>query len=189
MRLNMQVLRSFMLMALMAAAAHSDPLLELLPGAEVSGPPGAIVGWGYRLSNDDAERWLVTSAIAADPFEHATPRPLFDFPVLSPGAELTVEFLPVTAGLFQLRWDEDTPIGFMNTGVFTINAEWWDDNPLSGGVYLEAAPDFTVEYIARTSPPSEGTVPEPDGGVLALGGLALLFGSRILRFRSHRRSV
>jgi hypothetical protein len=53
-----------------------------------------------------------------------TPTLLFDFPVLGRGDAVTEAFDPVySIGLFELLWDASAPVGFVNTGEFTLSGE------------------------------------------------------------------
>lgn len=146
----------------------------------ISGPPGATIGWGYSITNQSSTNWLMVTGISSDPFLHATPDAfLFTFPILAPMASLTVPYNATTfEGLFQITWDPTAPVGFINTGVFVLNAEFWDNDPLGGGNFLSLGLDQSAAYSASVS----GTAPVPEPGTL------LLIGSGLVGVLAHRRS-
>ena len=169
--------------------------LSALPGLAAniytfSVPPGENVigifeplrtGWGYVLQNNSGSDWLVTTGLDAGTFLYATPQLLFDFPDLAPGASVTVPYDPLTpAGLYQIAWDQNVPAGFVNSGTFTLTAQWWSGNPLAGGKFVADAPTMSVAYRAT---PTIAAVPEP--GTL---GLAALVGLTVLAVAACRRN-
>jgi hypothetical protein len=147
--------------------AFANPLtysFSVVPtGGTVQGPAGSTVGWGYSITNNDTTDWLVTTDLTAGTFTNGTPDPsLFDFPDIAPGATVTVPYDPTTgAGLFGLTWNANAPIGFTDSGLFTLSAEWWSGDPLAGGSFLQAAADETAAYSATVSAPVISGLPEP----------------------------
>jgi hypothetical protein len=138
--------------------------------ADISGPAGTIVGWGYDISNDSMSDWLVLTDLGAGTFQHGTPLSLFDFPILAPGTQASEQFDPVAGtGLYELTWDPTAPAGFVNSGVFDVSAQWWDGDPLAGGNFLGIAMDETAPYSATVS-----SVPEPSTKLLLIPVLAVL---------------
>ena len=137
-----------------APAAQAAPIL-LLPDSDISGDAGSTIGWGYTLINESAD-WLVLTGISAGSFSHATPdSSLFDFPILAPGASWSVAYDPgLLQGLFQLTWDALARRGFINTGLFVLSAEFWNDDPFAGGAVIGAAPDFSAAYSATVTAPA-----------------------------------
>lgn len=136
----------------------------------VTGPSGlpTLTGWGYSIHNESSSDWLVTTNLTAGAFLYATPTLLFDFPDVAPGATADVRYDPVTsAGLYQILWNANTPSGFVNSGTFTLGAQWWNGNPLSGGRFLSDASNTSQPYSASFT-----TTPEPE--TVGLAGLALL---------------
>lgn len=114
---------------------------------------GVVTGWGYTLQNQSSTEWLVTTGLTAGTFQHATPDLLFDFPDVAPGATVTVPYNPLTlAGLYQIAWDANTPSGFVNSGTFTLSAEWWSGDPLNGGTRIGTAPSASQSYTATVTP-------------------------------------
>lgn len=149
----------------------------------VSGPggSGSATGWGYSIQNQSSSDWIVTTGLTAGAVFHATPQLLFDFPAVAPGATTTVLYnpLPPANGLYELVWDASAPVGFVNSGSFTLEAQWWNGDPLAGGAFLAGAPTISEPYSTATTPEPAAT------GMLALS--ALLFG--IGRAFRRRRGV
>jgi hypothetical protein len=167
---------------LICPSAHADSwTLGLLPpSGAISGPAGATIGWGYTITNLSNTQWLVLSGISADPFQHATPNAIFNFPIVAPGTTVTLAFDPNNLlGLFALTWDTTAPFGFTNSGTFIVNGEWWDGDPFVGGNFLSFAPDGTAAYSATV-------VPEP-GSLLLLGGGAGLLLARKRKMAARHR--
>lgn len=139
------------------------------PAENVIGPGGlpTVTGWGYTIHNESGSDWLVTTNLTAGAFLYATPTLLFDFPDVAPGATADVPYNPVTAaGLYQILWSSSAPSGFVNSGTFTLSAQWWSGDPTHGGTLIGAAPTQSQPYSASFTP-----VPEP--ATFGLAGLAL----------------
>ena len=133
-----------------------------------------ITGWGYSLQNQSSSDWLVTTGLTAGTFLYATPKLLFDFPDVAPGKSVSVPYDALThaAGLYQIAWAPNAPPDFVNSGTFTLSAQWWTGNPLAGGKLIADAPSLSVAYRAS---PTITPVPEPGTlGLTALVGLGLL---------------
>lgn len=119
----------------------------------VTSPAGLTTGWGYSLHNESSSLWLVTTDLSAGTFQNATPDQIFDFPDLAPGATVTVPYDPVTpAGLYQISWDSNAPSGFVNSGTFSLSAEWWSGDPLTDGSFVATAPVASQPYAATVTP-------------------------------------
>ncbi len=160
----------FFLCALAASAAdvYNFGLIPL--GGSVQGAPGSTVGWGYTLQNQSTSLWLVPMNLNVGVFSNSTPSLLFDFPILAPSTSVAESFDPVKpSGLYELTWNSSAPAGFSNTGTFTLDAQWWTGDPLTGGVLVSGAPSASARYTATVSAAS---VPEP--GTIAVTGVALL---------------
>lgn len=152
-----------------APAVYADSFTfgTLPPSGAITGTPGSTVGWGYTITNQSANYWLMVTGLSADVFLYGTPNSfVFDFPILAPGATLTVPYDPLGPfGLFEFTWDPTAPIGFTNTGTFTVSAEFWTDDPFAGGAFFDSAADQSAAY-------SVTVVPEPSTFLLLATGLA-----------------
>jgi MYXO-CTERM domain-containing protein len=147
----------------------------------VGSAAGSVTGWGYSLHNESSSLWLVTTDLSAGTFQHATPDLIFDFPDLGPGATVTVPYDPLTpAGLYQIVWDANAPPGFVNSGTFSLTAEWWSGDPLAGGSFVSNAPTASQPYTAMVTP-------EP--ATIALVALPLLLFGVIGARRRRRQSL
>jgi hypothetical protein len=150
---------------------------ELIPeNGVIEGLPGSTIGWGYQIENKDDTKWLSPSSLAAGTFINATPGAIFDFPVLAPGATLSVPFDGIY-GLYEISWDLTAPVGFVNSGSFIVSADWYDGDPASEGNFLQPASDQTVNYSATVAG-SQVPVPEPASVLLIASGL---IGCAVLR--------
>lgn len=156
------------------------PTTGHLPGA-----PGSTIGWGYSLTNESSTDWLVTTALNTGPFLHAVPTLVFDFPVLNPGASVTVPFdFSVSTGLFELTWDSSAPIGFSNSGNFVLSAEWWTGDPFLDGLFITTAPDTMQPYSATVV-----VAPEPQPWMLLASGIISIVLFRLWpRVRAKRQA-
>jgi hypothetical protein len=142
---------------------------------DIQGLAGATIGWGYSITNEDTTHWLVPTNLTAGPFLNANADgSVFDFPNIGPGATVTLAFDAVAnTGLYGLTWDAGAPPGFTNSGVFTLDSEWWTGNPSSGGAFFENAAEETAPFLATVGPNVSG-VPEPSSYVLLLAALLAL---------------
>ena len=149
----------------------------LLPSdGAVQGAPGSTVGWGYTLQNQSTSLWLVPTDLNSGSFLNGTSSSLFDFPVIAPGGTATKAFdAASSSGLFQFTWDSSAPLGFANSGVFDLSAQWWSGDPLGGGTLVSNAPSVHAPYLATVSTTA---VPEPTGFGLMMLSLGLLFTAR-----------
>jgi hypothetical protein len=137
-----------LLIASMPARAQNTYTFDLIPTTpQVSAPAGATLGWGYSITNQSTNQWLVITSFASDPLQHGTPTALFDFPILPPLTNFTEPFDQQNGiGLFEFAWDANAPSGFVNLGVFTLTAQWWTGDPLNGGQLIGNADDGLAVY-------------------------------------------
>jgi len=131
----------------------------LIPAAgALTAAPGSTVGWGYTLANNSRDQWFVPTALNSDLFLYGRPMSLFDFPVLSPGASVSLGFDPVQmTGLYRVTVAPDAPFSFVEQGTFTIAAEWWSRDPAQGGTLLGLAPETSAPWSVTII----SDVPEP----------------------------
>jgi hypothetical protein len=178
-----------------AAPAFADVILTLIPASgSVAGLPGSTVGWGYTVTNTTAE-WIQTMSLNSDAFQMGSPNLIFDFPAVGPSSSVTLDFdmtgtascaLP-PCGLYELTWDNTAPLGFTNSGTFTLSSDFYSAEPgTPGAMDLGSAPDASAAYSATVSSPS--AVPEPSALSLLVSalacGAAVRFGRRV---RASRR--
>jgi len=151
-------------------------------GGSVQAQAGSTEGWGYQIVNQSNTEWLwVTNVLASDAFLRGSADfTNFDYPVLAPGTSLAVPF-STTRGLAQFTWDSDAPIGFSNTGTFSVDAFWYDDDPYGNGQPTGFAGTLTSSYTATVVAP-QTPVPEPNAtlylGASALGLLSIVWGHK-----------
>ncbi len=161
---------------LMGGALSAGPLewrFELTPGPDIVGPPGSTISWGYSITNEDPDFWLVPLSLDADLFQHGTPNAIFDYPILGPGQT-------VTGPLYELAWDPAAPLGFVNSGRFTITSDYYSDDPFNGGfsLFLESQRDANYTATVGDAP----IIPEPaTGGLLVVPGMVALVWWRCFR--------
>ena len=129
---------------------------EVLPSGDLVAARGSTVGWGYTLTNNSANDWLVPMSLNVDSFLYGQPTPLFDFPILSPGVSVTVHFDPAqSVGLYTVTVAPSAPAGFVEQGLFTLTGEWWSDDPSALGMPLGESLEITAPWSIEIA------VPEP----------------------------
>lgn len=144
----------------------------LPPDGAIAGEAGSTIGWGYTISNLDDSNWLLLGSLDADVFLFATPDASpFDYPSIAPGGTVSVPYDGLS-GLFQLTWDAGAPVGFLNTGLFTAGADWYDGDPFGGGLFLDMAGSRSTAYSAEVT--ASVSLPEPSTFLLLMVGGAVL---------------
>ena len=108
---------TFFLAAAFAACSQASPLLTLLPaGGTVSGPPGAVVGWGFALTDTAPSQWVLLTG------SQFTGSPLFGTYVdylSSVNAPLYVVGPSPESSMLNVAWNGSTLAGL---GEFDINS-------------------------------------------------------------------
>jgi hypothetical protein len=160
---------------------------SLVPAAEISGAPGSTIGWGFSVTNNSTLDFYEPTNLNAGAFSNGTAALLFDILGLdlAPGANAIEQFdSNLGTGLYQLTWDPTAPLGFVNTGAFTLSGSFFEGDPNNGGTFDTFAPDATASYSATVSGAS--AVPEPSSfaystlGLLAAAGVT---GARLFRHK------
>jgi len=170
-------------------AARADSLTFTVLPTDVSGPAGTLVGWGFSITNNSAMDYLDISAVDSSLFMNGTPDAspfLFSFMSLAPGGTITQGYDPVNdLGLFQLLWDPNAPVGFTNTGFFTLYGAFCDpfDITCAEDLTVTSTALATGAYSATVSPAGGATTPEPSAAQLL--GTSLF----VLAWFSRRRVV
>jgi hypothetical protein len=160
--------------------------LTLLPGPDLAGPAGGSVGWGYTLTNGDADNWLIVSDVsfsgvaAGDSF---TDLMSGAFPALEPGGTRTVPFDPAnpTAGLGIYDIGTGYPLDALITGDIFVDYDLYSNPEGTGDPVGGSIGPIAVSITVNAEAPQ--TVPEPATGLLvaALLGLAAIARQRIPR--------
>lgn len=151
---------------------------SLLPSNGIAAAePGGTLGWGYSVTNNDPNNWLVFSALQPTVnFEYtASITDIFDYPAVGPGGSVTVPWIQDTSGLYQLTWDVSAPGGYAASGQFAIEATWYYDDPNSCPACLVDGPAQTEEVVDFTAV----ATPEPS----TFGLLATAIALCLLRLR------
>src|SRR5687768_7703554 len=157
---------------LASQTAYADPFsFSTIPSSgTVIGGPGSTVGWGYSITNLSSTNWLEITALNAGAFLFGTPdASLFNFPILEPGATVTVTYVAGLSGLFEFTWDLTAPAGFENIGIFLLSGAFWSGDPFAGGAFLDFAEDQSAPYLARVSSPGTPVPESPTVLLLSLG--------------------
>ena len=167
---------------LFAATTYADSFtFNTIPaGGNLTAAAGATAGWGYTVTNNSLDQWLMFSGLGASAFTNGTTDSgIFDFPIVAPGATVTQAYDAVNSlGLFAFTWNAGVPGGTTNSGNFVVSAEWWNDDPFTTGEFIEAAEDAVAPYsvtvpVSCNCNPEQ--VPEPSSFVLLACGMGSLF--------------
>jgi hypothetical protein len=150
---------------------------------DISGAPGATVGWGYSITNQSTSDWLLATNLNADSFAFGTPALLFDFPEIAPGTTVTELFDPIgMTGLYEDVLNLSAPNGSVDSGNFVLSAQWYDGDPFNGGNFIADAIDSSAPYMATVNS-STSPVPEPSSFSFLIIGTLLIAVLRLSRSR------
>ncbi|MCX6627871.1 MAG: PEP-CTERM sorting domain-containing protein [Candidatus Solibacter sp.] len=180
MKTKLLALSLLLILAGMPLRADFDFALQPVSGA-ISGTAESTIGWGYTLTNNDTDLWLLPADLNADGFARALAMPLFTFPAVAPGASLSVAFQADIDGLYQITWDADAPSGWTEYGFFRLNFDWWAGDPLNGGSFDSYAGYRELPYSAEVT-----AVPEPGAALLLFTAMIVVFSSRRLHLRGNQ---
>jgi hypothetical protein len=168
-----------LLTILFAATTYADTFtFSTIPASgNFSAAAGSTVGWGYSVTNNSPDQWLVFMSMGTDAsFTNGTPNFfVFNYPVLAPNGTLSQDYDGID-GLFEFTWDPGAPAGSSNSGNFVLSAEWWSGDPfdeVAPGEFLKKIPDFSVPYSV-TVPVSCNCTPVPETSSLQLLGCAIV---------------
>ena len=174
--------RLVLLIPLLLAATAPSLLLgsdiytfTTIPGdGNISGAPGATIGWGYSITNESTSDWLLATNLNADSFAFGTPTLLFDFPEVAPGATVSEVFDPIgLTGLYEDVLNVSAPNESVDSGNFVLSAQWYDGDPFNGGKFIADAVDTDAAYAATVT--SSSSTPEPSSFLLlAIGIIAMV---------------
>ncbi len=150
----------------------------------ITGAPGATIGWGYSITNDSKSDWLLATNLDAGSFAFGTPKLLFDFPEVAPGTTVTEAFDPIgLMGLYEDTLNSSAPVGSADSGDFVLSAQWYDGDPFDGGTFIADAVDISQPYTATVA--GRSIVPEPSQFFVLGFATAILW---IIASRKARRS-
>lgn len=178
MALLLRVVIAFVLcLTIPAKGAATFDLLP--PSGHIVGSPSLTIGWGYTLSNMSTSEWLVPTGLNSSGFQYGHPISLFDFPVLGPGSFVLTPYFEGISGLMEIRLNDDVPPDVVDEGFFTVQAEWWSDDPAAGGIFVRVAEDLLTPYSVGVQ-----AVPEPStAGPTVIGGLGIILTMKLRRSR------
>lgn len=164
------------------------------PG-NISGAPGATIGWGYSITNQSTADWLLATNLNADSFAWGMPNLLFDFPEVAPGATVMEAFDPIGGtGLYEDMLNGSAPLNSMDSGHFVLSAQWYEGDPFNGGNLIADAIDSSAAYTATVTG-GVSSAPEPHSvyllltAVVAAGALRAVQRRRaMIRRCQHRKT-
>jgi hypothetical protein len=188
-------LKQILLGTVAASALIAAPILNLSPGAAISGAPGSTVGWGFTLTND--LNWIeVVQAqfcldspvnnpcfLASTQFVDIISNPPNDV-IVGPSGSVSQIYAPSSnLGLGSFIISPGAAIGSSVVGNILLTYNTFDADPNAGGNQI----GFNDAISARASVTTitESTLPEPTTWGLAGIGLAGLVARRLRRRGRH----
>lgn len=164
------------------------------PGGSIVAAPGQTAGWGYSFTNQDTTgnngngEWLyITGVNASTSVQHGTlDSSVFDFPTIAPGQTLTVPWNLNSSGLYQLTWDSSAPSGSSQSGLVSVTAEWYFEDPAAGDCNYDdsgnsACFDMAPYESSAVTIFTANVAPEPGSGTLWALGAIMLLGAVLIR--------
>jgi len=162
-------------------AAQADSVTFTVTPADVSGPAGTTVGWGFTITNDPNTTgdYLDISGIDSDLFAAADGTPdasIFPFANLAPGQSVTQSYDPIDSlGLFQFTWNLGLAIGTTETGQFRLYGAFCPPPPADNFCAEDDSVTSTLlaaaDYTATVSSSSGTPAPEPSSMLMLFSGL------------------
>lgn len=198
-KLSKLSVHSFLILGVTCWQAYADPVLTLEPSGNVSGPPGATVGWGYKITNDTGFYLLPSNSFFCEPGEDpqlTTCSPnlgsstytdfitsyVFTNSSPIPPAGLSQSFnIGLMTGVGAYSIDPAATIGSMDSGNLVIEYTEWNANPFLGSAMQENITGgelgngvFELSAAATVTVISTAAVPEPSA-VWPLAAMLLVF--------------
>src|SRR5580658_6724070 len=173
------ILAVSLILAAPPVRADGDSLTFTLIPADVSGPAGTTVGWGFTITNTSTTTdYLDISGIDSDLFASTNGTPdasIFLFPNLAPAQSVTQVYDPLDGlGLFQFTWNSGVAVGTMETGQFRLLGAFCDptiDQFCAEDDSVTSTVLATGMYSATVTGSSGAPISEPSASLLLISGL------------------
>jgi hypothetical protein len=173
------ILAVSLILAAPTVRADGDSLTFTLIPADVSGPAGTTVGWGFTITNTSTTTdYLDISGIDSDLFASTNGTPdasIFLFPNLAPAQSVTQVYDPLDGlGLFQFTWNSGVAVGTMETGQFRLLGAFCDptiDQFCAEDDSVTSTVLATGMYSATVTGSSGAPISEPSASLLLISGL------------------
>jgi hypothetical protein len=173
------ILAVSLILAAPTVRADGDSLTFTLIPADVSGPAGTTVGWGFTITNTSTTTdYLDISGIDSDLFASTNGTPdasIFLFPNLAPAQSITQVYDPLDGlGLFQFTWNSGVAVGTMETGQFRLLGAFCDptiDQFCAEDDSVTSTVLATGMYSATVTGSSGAPISEPSASLLLISGL------------------
>lgn len=175
------------LLCIGAMSCLAAPVLNLTPGASISGAPGATIGWGFSIGNDTSS-WLVVNSVTAGGFSASTGTftdyiAQFNFYVVNPNSTLAVPFdANIQAGFGEFAISPGASPGSSTAGTFDVGYDLYANDPNIDPTVVDPGHFFPQLNASVQVARIPTAIPEPS----TLGMIALPAGW-ILALRMRRR--